>query len=308
MLFNFHNPQYLFLLLAVPLIFIIHFFTLNNRKKKALKFANFDAISRIEGIDFFSKNWVVLFLSSLIIACLVLSISGLIIYIKPFQGASLYSFSIAIDSSKSMEAKDLTPTRLSAAKEAAVNFAKEMPVGTRVSVVSFSAFTYVEQELTTNENDIVNSIKNIRPSDLGGTDLYEAVVTSSNLLRGERNKAIILLSDGQINTGNIKGIIEYSNKNSIPIYTIAIGTEEGGKTSYGISKVNKEFLENIADETGGKFYEVKSNTDLSLTFTEVLRLTKEKAALDMSTYLIILAIVLFFIMFFLINTRYFDFI
>lgn len=308
MLFAFQNPQYLFLLLAVPLLVIIHFFTLNNRKKRALNFANFDAISKIEGVDFFSKNWIVVFLSSLIIVCLVLSVSGFILYIKPFQGASLYAFTVVIDSSKSMEATDMNPTRFGAAKEAASNFIREMPVGTKVGVVSFSSFTYIEQDLTTNQNNAINSIKQIELSELGGTDLYEAVITSSNILRGEDNKAIVLLSDGQVNTGNIEGIIDYAKENRIAIYTIAIGTEEGGETSYGVSKVNKEFLEEISLETGGEFYEATDNTGLSMSFTEVLRLTKEKAALDMSEYLIILGIILFVFMFFMINTRYFDFI
>lgn len=308
MLFTFQNPQYLFFLLAVPLLFIIHFFSLNNRKKRALNFANFDAISKIEGVDFFSKNWIVLFLSSLIIISLVLSVSGLIIYVKPFQGASLYAFTIVIDSSKSMEAIDMNPTRFVAAKEAASNFVREMPIGTRVGVVSFSSFTYIEQDLTTNQNNVINSIQQIELSELGGTDLYEAVITASNLLKGEDNKAIILLSDGQVNTGNIEGIIKYAKQNRIAIYSIAIGTEEGGETSYGVSKADKEFLKEISSETGGEFYEAEDNTGLFLSFTEVLRLTKERAALDMTQYLVLLAILLFVLMFFMINTRYFDFI
>lgn len=309
MLFTFEYPEYLFLLLAVPLLFVIHFFTLNNRKNKALRFANFEAISRIKGIDFFSRNWVVLFLSSLIVICLVLAVSGLIVYVTPFKGSSLYSFVIAVDSSKSMEADDLSPNRLQSAKESSVNFVDALPVGTKISVISFSSFTYIHQELTTNRNSVISSIKGVDLSDVGGTDLHEAVVTSSNLLSGEKNKALVLLSDGQVNTGNTEELLEYAKRNSLTIYTIGIGTEEGGNTSYDvISKLDKEFLEEIASETGGEFYEINDNTDLTSSFTDVLRLTKERTALDMSQYLMVFALILFLVMFFLINTRYFDYI
>ena len=56
--FTFLHPKFLFFLFAIPILFVIHFLSLTNRKKVALKFANFNAIARIQGIDFFSKNLV----------------------------------------------------------------------------------------------------------------------------------------------------------------------------------------------------------------------------------------------------------
>ena len=308
MLLSFERPQYLFLLVLFPLVWAIHFFSSHLRRKKALKFANFDAISKIEGIDFFSRSLMIPFLSSLIVLFLVLSISGTVLHMTPLKGSSFYSFVIAIDSSRSMGADDFFPNRLTAAKESAINFVKETPTGTKIGVVSFSSFTYIEQELTENKNDLVYSISNINLSQYGGTDFYEALITAANLLNEQRNKAIIFVSDGQNNIGDATRIIDYANKQDISINAIAIGTKEGGKTEYSVSELNEEFLRNITEQTGGQYFSAKDQSTLALSFANILRLTKNKASLHLSTYLLLFALILFVIDFFLINIRYFNYV
>ena len=299
MFFSFKSPEYLILLLVIPLLFVIHLFTINSRKRKYLKFANFEAIARIKGIDFFSKNWVILILSSLIILSIVLSLSGFVIYRTPFGGSSLYSFTIAVDSSQSMMANDVPPTRFERAKKSAINFIDTVPTGTNVSVISFSSFSYIEQEMTNSKSDAINAVNRIESSQIGGTDFYGAI----------ENKAIILLSDGQKNIGHLDEIIAYAKTNGLFIYTIAIGTREGGDTGYGfISTLETDDLERISLESGGKFYEAQDEVNLALAFVDIIKLTNENVALDMSKNLLILAFVLFLLEFFLINTRYFDFI
>jgi len=308
MLLSFERPQYLFLLVLFPLVWAIHFFSSHLRRRKALKFANFDAISKIEGVDFFSRSLMIPFLSSLIVLFLALSVSGAVLHITPLRGSSFYSFVIAIDSSRSMGADDFFPNRLTAAKESAINFVKETPAGTKIGVASFSSFTYIEQELTENKNDIVYSISNINLSQYGGTDFYEALITASNLLNKQKNKAVIFVSDGQNNIGDAKRIIDYANKQDISINAIAVGTKEGGKTKYSISKLNEEFLQNITEQTGGQYFSAKDQSALALSFANILRLTKNKTSLHLSTYLLLFALILFVIDFFLINTRYFNYI
>ena len=104
MIFSFTHPQYLLFLFLIPIFFMIHFFSLSNRKKVALKFANFDAISRIMGVDFFSKNVIILFLNSIIILFLVFALSGLTMHTT--RESSSFSFVLAMDTSQSMEAND----------------------------------------------------------------------------------------------------------------------------------------------------------------------------------------------------------
>jgi len=302
MIFSFSHPQYLFLLFAIPIIFVIHFFSLSNRKKVALKFANFDAISRIQGIDFFSKNIIILSLSLLVVLSMILAISGLSVQVS--KQASSFSFVIAVDSSGSMEANDFKPNRITVAKQTAIDFVNEAPIGVRIGVVSFSGDTYIEQDISEDRVEIKNSINNINIEGWGGTDLYEAVIASTNLLYDEEYKVIILLSDGQINVGKIENIIDYAQKNEVMIHAIAIGTKEGGKTPYAISKLDEDFLKGVSYNTDGKYFLVEDKEALSQSFLDILKLTKKNISIELFNYLILFAIILFIIKFFLANTRY----
>ena len=302
MIFSFSHPYYLFLLFVIPLFFFIHFFSLSNRKRTALKFANFDAIARIEGVDFFSKNIVLLFLNLFIVFSLILAISGLTFHIT--KQASSFSFILAVDSSRSMQADDFFPNRLTFSKQTAKDFVNTLPYGTNIGVVSFSGSSYIEQDISQDKSAVKNAIENIELSGFGGTDLYEAVITSVNLLKNEKNKAIVLLSDGQINIGTIEEAINYAKKNDILIHTIAIGTQEGGATDYSISKLDEDSLKSVAYMTQGNYFEARNGEALAESFAEILRLTKTRVSIGCFNYLILFSLILLALKFFLTNTRY----
>jgi Ca-activated chloride channel homolog len=302
MIFSFSHPQYLFLLFAIPLMFFIHFFSLSNRKKNALKFANFSAIARIQGIDFFSKNLVILFLNLFAVFFIVLSVSGLNLQIE--AQSSSFSYVIAIDSSQSMEASDFKPDRLTVSRDTAIDFVDSAPLGVSMGVVSFSGTASIEQELTQDKSEITKAIDEITLSSTGGTDLKEAIMTSSNLLFNEKNKAIVLLSDGQINVGTIQEAVRYATKNEIVIDTIGIGTLEGGQTSIAFSKLDEDSLKSLAYETGGEYFSASDQASLVDSFSQILLLTKRQVTIPLSEYLLIFATLLLILEFFLTNTRY----
>ena len=299
---TFAHPKYLFFLFLVPILFFIHFVTLKSGKKIALKFANFEAIARISGVDFFSKNITILLLSSLLVCLLTMAVSGLTLHMQ--LEASSFSFVLAIDSSQSMEADDMYPSRLSVAKDTAIEFVNSAPRTTKIGVVSFAGSALIEQDLTENKDSARAAIKNIEINAFGGTDLYEAIITSTNLLKSEEARSIILLSDGQINIGRIDDCIEYANENDVVVHTIAIGTEEGGKTGYGISKLDEDSLKALAYNTGGIFFKATNKDELSNALKEAMKLTKRKVAIDISNYLIIISIILFIFEYILVNTKY----
>ncbi len=301
-IFSFTHAQYLFFLLLIPGLFFIHFYSLKNRKKVALKFANFDAIARIRGIDFFSKNVVILILNSVIILVMILAVSGLAVQVS--KKASSFSFVITMDTSESMEATDFLPNRLAVAKNVADDFVDKSPLGTRIGLVSFSGNAYIEQDITGDKVAVKNSIDKLRIDGFGGTDLYEALITSANMLHNEDYKAVIVLSDGQINIGKIEDMIDYAQKNDIIIDTIGIGTLEGGETSYAISKLDEDSLKALAYNTGGKYFLAQDEKTFSESFLSILDLTERKVSIDMTDYLILIAIALFTIEVLLVNTRY----
>lgn len=299
---DFLYPQYLLFLLLIPLYIFIHLATLKTTKNTALRFANFEAISRIKGVDFFSRNIFILILTSIIAFLLILTLSGT--RLNMVLEASSYTFVIAIDSSKSMEANDFLPSRMEAAKKAAKDFVDSLPISTRAGIISFSGNALIEVGITDSKSLLKGAIDDIIISDIAGTDVVEAIITGTNILNSEETKAIILLSDGQINVGAIEEAIRYANDNNVVIHTIAIGTEEGGQTSYGISKVDLDSLKGLSYNTGGQSFSAGNQDELLKSFRSAINATDRKVAINLSNYLLIISICLFSLEYWLISSRY----
>jgi len=299
MYISFTHPFYLLFLFAIPILIFFHFYGLKNIKGRALKFANFEAIARVKGIDLFSKNIMLLVFNILFVVLLVFALSGLTLYKE--VDASSFSFIIAIDNSESMSAKDLTPDRITAAKETSINFVNSLPYESYVGVISFSGDSFVEQKLTKNKQEIKSAIESIEISSVGGTDIFEAVSSSIELLGNEKNKAIILLSDGQINVGNVNEAVDNAKFNEVLINTIGIGTLAGGEASYGTSKLDEDSLKSLAYNTNGKYFNVKNKDEMRKSFSEIISVTRKLGSIDLSFYLIIIAIILFIVKEFLLS-------
>ncbi len=298
----FTKPVFLFFLLFVPILVVAHFVSLRLRKKRALRFANFEAIANIKGIDLLSRNIMSLIISSLIVVLLSCSLAG--IQVSKISSASSFSFAIAIDASRSMEATDFSPSRLEAAKSTAISFVNIAPQSTRFAVVSFSGNSFIEQTATSDRYLVREAIKNIQLSTVGGTDLEEAVVTSSNLLKAEDGKAVILISDGNINIGTIETAIDYAKENQVIVNSIGIGSENGGDTTYGLSKIDEDSLKSLAFNTGGEYYKADSLERLQISFNTLLNLKEKQVFIDYSNYLLIAALILIILQFVLINTKF----
>jgi Ca-activated chloride channel homolog len=290
-------------LVAIPVFILIHFFTLRTGMRRALKFANFEAIARVRGVDIFSKNIVILLMSIGIIFLMVISASGITLHME--MEASSFSFVIAVDSSRSMSTDDLTPNRLGAAKSVAENFIGSSPMTTKMAVVSFSGSSYIQQDLTDNKDELRNAVDRISLGDIEGTDIFDVVVTSSNLLKAESAGAVIILSDGQVNVGKINDAINYANKNNIIINSILIGTPLGGKSNLGIlSRADEDSLKALSFNTGGVYSNATDNNALKDSFTKAMGLMKKKVSIDISGYLLIAAILIFIAEYLLLNLRY----
>ncbi len=291
--FSFTNPSYLYLLFIIPIIIFFHFYSLKNLRGKAVRFANFEAIARVRGIDLYSKNLGILIINILIVLSLIFSLAGFTVHMQ--MKASSFSYVLAIDSSESMGATDLNPDRIAAAKESADLFIDSLPFGSQAGVISFASNTKIEQKLTGNKELLKNSINNIRLTNIGGTDIYEAYLTSSLILDKEANKAIVFLSDGQINIGNIDEVVNDAIRKDIIIHSVGIGTVSGGNTSFGLSKLDEESLKSIAYSTNGKYFNVVNEEKLMDSFRQIIPITERMGSVNLSLYLIILTIILFII-------------
>jgi len=299
----FTKPQFLIFLLVIPILIFFHIISISLSKRKAIKFANFDAISRVKGAEIFSKNLFVLYIHIAIILLVVFTISGMS-WVGQVRSTD-QSFVLVLDASRSMGAQDIEPTRLEAAKKAALDFLEMVPIQTRMGIISFAGATYIEQEVTEDSLLLFNAIQNIEIKNIGGTDMLNAIIAAANLLSTEDSRTIVMISDGSININSLQKAVDYAKSNNIIVYALGIGTQEGGTDEIGaLFKISEETLTLLAENTGGKYYNVAEIEDFYSSLNDIILITKKTAVFNLSVYLMILAIILFVVEFILINTRF----
>ncbi|MFH1669355.1 MAG: VWA domain-containing protein, partial [Candidatus Woesearchaeota archaeon] len=226
---TFLNIHFIWLLFAIPLMIALHFFLLKYTRRRAVLFANFEALKRVTGSIVLSKNITLLIIRVFIILFLTLSAAGLTFWI---QGpGSDFNYVIAVDASSSMLADDFAPNRLEVAKETATDFIAAISQGTKIGIVTFAGTSKVEITLTDDKGVAAKAVSEIHISSAGGTDIASAIMTASNALLSEFDKAmsIILMTDGQHTVGGpLDEGIQYAMEKHITVHTIGIATEKGG--------------------------------------------------------------------------------
>ncbi|MBU0758473.1 MAG: VWA domain-containing protein [Nanoarchaeota archaeon] len=308
----FDHPYYLVLLLSLPLLYFSHFYFMKHVRRKAMKFANFEAMKRVTGSRMITKNIWQLVLRMFVLFLFIMSSAGPVLW---YKGDENYNdFSLAIDTSASMLAEDLSPDRFRAAKSAAAKFIDNLDSSTNVAVISFSGVSLVKLILSADLGKVKSEIDSLEITPAGGTDIGSAIITGVNvLLSGRKAKAIILLTDGSQTTGvfvedSIDAGIFYAKENHVIVHTIGIGTD-AGKVGYLPMDLgaayDRDTLQKIADETGGKFYEARDSEELEIAFAEIATIKNEGyLSIDFRFGLVLIGLVLLFLEWGMVNTKY----
>lgn len=205
---------------------------------------------------------------------------------------------LALDISISMEATDLSPNRLEAAKTTAIDFVKSLPKGTQLGLEFFAGNTYLVSPPIEDHQLIIEYLKSLKQEDLRpGTAIGDALITAIDSLQRtilpqqpspEDSKpartphgSIILLTDGESNLG-ISPLIatQEAQKQRISVYTIGMGEETGAYVRGGIfTHLDESTLQAIARQTGGSYYRARSLKDFQEIYTQIAQKTlsyKEK--------------------------------
>jgi Ca-activated chloride channel family protein len=191
---------------------------------------------------------------------------------------------LAMDTSRSMKADDIQPTRLDAAREAARAFLQQVPPKFRVGVVSFSTRAAAGVPPTEDRALVEAALDNLIPGE--GTAIGDAVALSVRL--GNREvpeggvvppRAILLISDGKQDGGSVQPAeaAAQAKARGIPVYTVLVGTDAGvvEETLTGGFRVriqvppDPETLQMLASATGGEFYTALNDERLRLVYEQL---------------------------------------
>jgi Ca-activated chloride channel family protein len=186
---------------------------------------------------------------------------------------------MAIDVSLSMQATDVAPNRLKAAKAAATSFVNLVPAKLNLGLVAFSGTAQVLVSPTTDRALVKRSIATLQ---LGpATAIGEAVFASLGSIasvptapgQAPAPARIVLMSDGETTVGRTNdAAASAAVKAKVPVSTIAFGTEGGTVTVEGSAvhvPVNKDALALLADQTHGSSFEAASGSELKKVYNDI---------------------------------------
>ena len=198
----------------------------------------------------------------------------------PVEQASVV---LATDHSGSMQATDVEPSRLVAAREAALSFLDRVPDRVRVGAVAFDHRAAAISGPTTERKRVRAGITGLRST--GGTATGEALAMALAMLRTQKGAdgklvpaAIVLLSDGKATHGREPlPVADEAKKLGIPIYTVALGTQQGtiqvpaagGGTRAQPVPPDVETLRQIAERSGGQAFSTADADELATVYEKL---------------------------------------
>ncbi len=274
---TFQWPWLLFLpLIIIPILVVLYVVAQMQRRKYALRFTNVALLSQVAGKGPGIRRHIpaVLFLSGLTFLLISLARPEATIRI-PKDEASVV---VAIDVSGSMQAEDLKPNRMEAAKSAAQALVDTVPDQLQLALISFNAGANLNVPLSRDKDAIRRSIDRLSAN--GGTAIGEAIFLGLDQLanrqvdpQAEKNQAIIvLLSDGTNTSGRAPEMgLERARQEGVKIYTIGVGERGANPTLRSGQRVglDETTLQRIAEATDGEYFYAANAGDLERVYADL---------------------------------------
>ena len=273
--YGFDAPQRLWWLLIVPILIVMYIIIVRKRAQHGMRYTNTTVLGEVLPKQ---SQW----LRHVIVAMSILSIIALgLAWARPIgldkvpqERATVV---VVIDVSWSMTATDVPPSRLDAAKAAAIDFVNALPDGFNVALVSLSGNSSVRLPPLPDHSAVVRAIEALTVQDSSAVgDAIMAALTAIDLAPagdGTVPAIIVMLSDGANTNGQapLQAALEASER-KIPIYTIAFGTDNGyvdlDEERHQVPPDHK-LMREIAELTDGVYFEADNLSQLSNAYTRI---------------------------------------
>ena len=274
----------LWLLVGVALVLVVYVLVQRQRGRYALRFSDTSLFDSVAPERPGWRRHLVAVLFSASAGLMIVSFAGPYRSEIPFRAIIV----LTIDTSLSMGATDVEPSRLEAAKQAAQDFLDTVPASVDVALISFDEFP-VTQVAPTGDQAAVSAA--VDALELGPyTATGDAIVASVSTIvdtgrpvvddNGEPTAVVVLLSDGEPTIGrSIDDALATAVDAGVRISTVALGTPFGeiemedpeipGSLFLQPVPVDETTMETVALATGGEFFSTDSFIDLAAVYRDV---------------------------------------
>jgi Ca-activated chloride channel family protein len=280
---TFSRPLVLFGLLLIPLLVLALVLAGRRRARFAVRFPAVDVLAAVVGrspLRYLPAGLLLLALGALVAG----AARPMARVPVPREQATVM---LIVDISGSMNAEDVAPTRLAAARQAASRFLDRLPPAFQVGLVTFASTADTLVQPTTDRAAVRAALDTLVAG--GGTAMGDGLQQALDTLAANRGAAggqgatsgkaptsvALLLSDGANSVGQDPLIqAERAHQLGVPVYTIALGTPGGVLRQQGpfgglrLQPVppDEDSLSRIAGTTGGRFFEAATSRNLNAVY------------------------------------------
>jgi Ca-activated chloride channel family protein len=286
--------EMLLLLLLIPALIGAYILAQKRRQKYAIRYSSLSLVKQAIGKGPGLRRHIppAFFIAAMTVLILSLARPSATLLLPSLQGMVI----LAMDSSGSMRADDVKPTRMDAAKAAAKAFVQKHAKNSRIGVVAFGGSANLVQPPTKDRDLVLAAID--RMTYQRGTAIGSGILASLNSILEELGEkqilpfgteteeplgtregsflpaVIVLLSDGQSNTGPLPlDMAAQAAAKGVRIYTVGLGSPDGTILNfYNMSirvRLDEETLKRIADKTDGAYFKADSDTELENIYSNL---------------------------------------
>ena len=288
---EFTQPQWLFLLILVPLLGAWEIWRFLKRSPGM----RFSTISSVKAIP--SSIWVRIRWLPIVLRMAALTLGVLALARPQDRNTVVERFAegvdimLVLDTSTSMRAQDFDPNRFEAAREVASEFIRGR-TSDRVGLIVFAAKAYTQAPLTLDYSFLQEMLKEVEVGVIeDGTAIGTALAMAVNRLKETeaKSKIIILLTDGQNNRGEIDPVTAAEVAEAVDVRTYTIGVGAYGEAPFIIDhpfagrqrrmvpvEIDEDMLREVAEKTGGQYFRATNKDALSEIYNQIGELEKTK--------------------------------
>lgn len=298
-MFRFANPEYLYILIFVPILIVFFIYNRKVGKKQLLKLGKLQFVKQMMPEVSESRVWVKFILLVAALTMLVLAVA------RPQLGMRMRSersygieVVVALDVSNSMLANDVSPTRMEKAKQIVTSLCNRL-VDDKIALVVFAGNAFLQMPMSADNVSVGMFLDNINSGmiPMQGTSIAEALSVSSKSFSQQKDvkRAVVVITDGEDHEGGVDEVLDELKANGIKVFVMGVGSTEGSKLlingeymldSEGnevVTRLNESMCKEIATKANGTYIHIDDSNAAQDKLVDDLN-TLQKTQLESDMY------------------------